>query len=349
MNFDPTKIRLSNHFLLSDFLGNHSVYSKGLINLLRDDDSALPLKMANGTALCEHILEPLLEQAGPMSISYGYITPDTSDDIVTYQDPQKPSHHRWDLGAAADVCIHEWINADAADDTKLTAPVALAHEIYASEYPYSRLITYSESPYLCIAVSAAEIKAAKPRHAFYENRYCGVAKAKPDYKSYPSASSKYRESERFRSAPMEHGWRGAGYPTYHGGGRRQYQHHRVSKYTMLSDWLFDLQSIAKGYKNIPALNNPNAMDSFARAGNVYDYLIQETKINRFSIIEAYLGAAHPNRDQRANWNRGEVEFVLAIPGEMAMEKFLNTTTIYNFPDIKTIVPTSHNTVRIILE
>lgn len=310
---DPTKVRLSPHFLLSDFLGNQSVYSRGFANMLDPYAEDLPLKMANARALCNEVLEPLLEQAGPMTVSYGYICPELSRRIVTYQDPGKPSHHRWDLGAAADVCVHEWTNHDPDDDTTKTAPITLAHEIHQSGYPYSRLISYSESPYLCIAVSAQEVRSGNIRKAFYENRYTGVARTKPHYKNLSAHSSKDKARQELERTGLPHGWRGAGHPTYHGGGRRQYHHIRTSKYTMLSDWLFDLKSISKGERNTPQLSNDDAWNAFCAAGDVYDALIELTGLNRINIISAYINPANSNYLEGNDWRNDNFTFRVSAP------------------------------------
>lgn len=311
ISLDPTTTRLSDSFLLSDFLGNHSAYTRGLPNMLAADDSELPLKMANAQALCRDFLEPFLQQAGPLSISYGYITPEMSDEIVHYQDSRKPSHHMWNLGAACDIVCHEWVNHDAQDDTAASSPVLLAHEIITSGYPFSRMITYAESPYLCMAVSAAEVAAGHARHAFYENRYVG--KKQPDYRTYSSSGAKRAAYDRLRREGMVHGWRGQGYPSYHGHGKRQYHHIRVSDYTMLSDWLFDLQSIANGAKNIPNVTDQTLMDAFYRAGDIYDDLIRSTGINRFSIIGAFVARSNPYFDSDNDWSKGRGYFLLTPP------------------------------------
>lgn len=330
MEFDPTEVRLSTHFLLSDFLGNHSVYSRGLANRLEPDDPELPLKMRNARALCEHILEPLLEQAGPFSISYGYIAPTVSDKIVTYQNPRKPSHHMWNLGAAVDICVHEWTNHDPEDDTEKTAPIALAHEIHAGDYPYSRLITYSESPYLCIAASAEEIAKGEVRKAFYENRYAGVAGVKPLYKSYATSQAKEKARQTLDDSGLTNGWRGIGYPSYHGGGRKQYHHHRISKYTMLSDWLFSLKSITNGTRNIPALNCEKTMSAFRAAGAAYDYMVEMSSISRFSIVMAYEARPLPGRGQDFNnWSTGDAFFHVEVPGDMNAEALVG---IFQYAD-----------------
>jgi hypothetical protein len=317
MEFDPTQVRLSENFLLSDFLGNHTAYTMGRSNILAPDDPQLPIKMANAKALCRNFLEPFLEQAGPLSISYGYITPQMSDEIVHYQDPRKPSHHQWNLGAACDFISHEWVNYEPDDDGLISSPIALAHEIDGAGYPYSRLITYSESPYICLAVSATEVQADRPRKAFYENRYVG--KKEPHYKSMATETARATSLADLKKNGLPHGWRGAGYPTHHGGGRRQMHHIRVSKYTMLSDWLFDLQSISNGAKNIPNIASQTVMDSFYKAGDLYDDILQICGISRMSIVAGFVSRSNPYFIKENDWTAGQGFFKLVPPASFTAD------------------------------
>jgi hypothetical protein len=311
---DPSTVRLSKHFLLSDFMSNHSVQTRGYRNLFPEPrDSGYGIRIANGIALCENALEPILAQHGPLSISYGYISPELSREIVHYQDPDKPSHHRWDLGAAADICVHSWVNGDPDDDTLTTAPIALAHQLDGEGIPYSRLISYSESPYLCLAVSAKELANARPRKAFYENRFAGQSKTKPSYFSRSTEAARARSLADLQAGALTHGWRGAGYPTYHGGGRRQAQHIRISKYTMLCDWLIDLQSIATGAKNIPNLSDQRLVDTFYAVGDAYDDIIDLCKVPRMSIIAGYVSPASPYFTRANDWRSGKATFSLVPP------------------------------------
>lgn len=321
---DPTKVRLSDHFLLSDFLGNHSIYTQGLANVFPDSShaDAHRTRIANGQALCAEALEPILARHGALSISYGFISPDVSRAVVGYQDPNKPSHHRWDLGAAADICVHGWVNCDPDDDTTHTAPIMLAHDISRMQVRYSRIITYSESPYICVAVSARELDEDKPRRAFYENRYTGQAKVKPDYRTMSTDTARHRNYELLRPCPngLAHGWRGAGYPTYHGGGRRQYQHIRVSKYSMLSDWLFDVQSIANGAKNMPQLRDPDLWAMFCAVGDMYDSILERTKVPRMSIVSGYVHPSNPFFDPANDWRTGTASFKLVPPAYLSADE-----------------------------
>lgn len=318
MNIDPRKYRLSPHFTLSDFLGNQSVYARGCGN--NTDFTEGDMRLENAKALCYEALEPLLAQFGPLSVSYGLISPELSKRIVTYMDPLKPSHHLWTLGAAADIICHDWIAGKYTTiqdlylpDTAIGSPIALAHAIDYLDIPYSRLITYSESPFLCLAVSAQEVVRDQPRKAFYENRYQGQARVKPEYLQYSTQSARSRALRMLQEQGLEHDWRGGGWPSYHGGGTRQLHHTRVSKYTMVSDFLFDLQSISNGAKNVPAMNLDAVQDSFAAAGLVYDWMIKALAVPRLSIVAGYVSHTNPYFDPANDWREGTIAFCVNLP------------------------------------
>ena len=136
---DPTKIRLSDSILLSDLLKCDSVMRYGYPNRYKETDTD---KLAEGVHLAKYLDEFNIIY-GPFSISYGYVSPELSQKIVKYQDPNKPSYHRWELGAAADLCFHDQLDK---------APIYTAHAIDSEYHHYSRMITYSESKWLCFAV-----------------------------------------------------------------------------------------------------------------------------------------------------------------------------------------------------
>jgi hypothetical protein len=266
---DPARTRLSDHFLLSDFLGCHSVYTKGFKNVFADSTGS---KIAEGKHLCESLLEGVLEEYGPISISYGYISPELSRRIVTYQNPDIPSYHRWDKGAAADIWIHA--------GTKQKAPIHLAHEIDET-YDYSRMITYSESPYICVATQKSE--GSSPRKAFYENRYVGKPKQKPEFIT-KSANFERRKKEA-EDIILVYPWEGAGYPTYHGGGFMQYQHRKISKFSVVSDFLYSSHAITEGIPN--AIDCKKKDKILRHAGKFYDKLLYAIDVPRISIVRGY--------------------------------------------------------------
>lgn len=281
---DPTRVRLSDRFLLSDLMGCNSVYSFGYRNLFDGDRN----KLAEGQALCEHVLEPLLEYSR-FSISYGYISPELSRRIVKYQDPDKPSYHRWDAGAACDVVLHERI--DPWDEPPIVSACWIDENL-----PVSRVITYSESPFICVASRVSEIDSGDHRRALYENRYMG--ERKPKYISYSdNPNTRRRQKEEIE---LPHGWRGAGYPTYHGGGIRQAQHVRTSKYTVLSDFLFAEEAVRQGYVNKPT---GRAIRKFRRAGEIYDALVDSLNVHRLSIVKGW-ESPEWSPDSPHNWTDG---------------------------------------------
>lgn len=320
---DPTATRLSPHFLLSDFMGCASVYSRGLANVF-DKHPGIDSRLSNAKALCEQVLEPLLALSGSFSISYGFISPEVSREIVTYQNPDIRSHHRWDLGAAADICIHrhvlQSIAKDARNDTG--APIAFALE-HMQEMPLSRLITYSESPYMCVAVSAQEVEKEEPRMAWYENRYTGKPKTKPDYRKYASEAARQRAYQRLDADGLDHPWVGKGYPTYHGGGRKQLQHIRTSKNTMAIDWLFDAEWVETGRKNLPALNNELVAEAFQLAGETYDQMLDLSGLPRLSIVSAYTSHQTKGYIKGRDWRGDVIEFEVAPPEYLSPEDLIN--------------------------
>lgn len=261
----PDSLRLSEHFLLSDFMGCNSVYAKGYANVFPEDVG----RLREGRTLAEKVLEPLLEYS-KLSITYGFISPELSKLIVKYQDPSKPSYHRWDSGAACDVILHDRIATEP--------PIASAFWM-DENLPVSRVITYSESPCICVASRAEEIAKGDPRRALYENRYVGVRK--PQYINYSSAPATRRRQKQ--EMELEHPWEGNGFPSYHGGGILQAQHIRTSKYTVLSDFLYSDRAVMEGYAN----PYDNHIEPFEQAGTLYDDLIEELGIKRLSIVRGY--------------------------------------------------------------
>jgi hypothetical protein len=266
---NPTTVRVSDTLMLSDLVGCDSAYRYGYANPVNWGRRSDHFKEAKKLGA---LLDDLHEEHGPFSVSYGYIHPDLSRKIVKYQDPNKPSYHRWDKGAAADVCFHDFEGA----------PVHLAHEI-DDHHDYSRLITYSESQWLCIATQACHRTQHK---ALYENRYVGTKK--PEYVRY--ADSEARRAIQKQTHALTHDWRGNGHPTYHGGGRRQYHHIRTGHYTVLSDFLYDAASVDRGVKNHPPLEGNKRYNEFdlalAKVASVIDQITHEFQ-SRFSIVRAY--------------------------------------------------------------
>ena len=280
---NPEEVRLSEHFLLSDLMGCHSCYVKGFTNVFQDDRKKT--KLGEGKCLAENVLERVVGES-PVSISYGYISLELARKIITYQSPEKPSYHQWNDGAAADVVMHR-IDADDVP------PIHFARAC-DEEFPMSRTITYSESPFICVATRKREVLAGKPRRAFYENQYEGKPKVKPRYITIPEDRESYFEKHALKAE-----WRGAGYPTYHGGGLRQTHHIRVGRYSMFSDFLYSTTALTVGHKNCPIPTEP-WVDKFSFVANVYAEILDALEINHLSIVRAF---EHPRwgSDVRHHW------------------------------------------------
>jgi len=300
---DPKFVKLSTNFRLSDFMGAHSVYAYGYAN---DYNSLTSRHISEAETLCETLLEPILAKFGPISVSYGYISPDLSRKIVKYQDPDKPSYHRWDAGAAADIVMHERVAENVP-------PIITAHEIDL-EMSYSRMITYSESPFICVATRHSEVSQGFGRRAFYENRYTGVTGAKPQFIT-KSKSQQSREEEYawLLSEGLPVDWRGAGYSTYHCGGARQLHDRRTSKYTVLTDFLYNTVAVRDGIANIPSLTAGNRK-IFEAAGALYDEILIGMAVPRISIVDGYIGHRLAERlPESPLWGYDRFSFTIAIP------------------------------------
>lgn len=278
---DPTTVRLSDSLLLSDMMGCHSVYANGLANKFMDDAD----KIRKGRALAE-TLEDLQEVYGPFHVCYGYISPELSRKIVKYQDPNKPSHHRWDLGAAADVQFTQWTGP----------PAHLACEIDQEVTDYSRMITYSESPWICLAVNPDE---KTPKRSFYENRYeqPGSKPRRIVYSTNPGARAV--TVDRTLATPLEN-WRGSGRPTYHLRGEPQYDHADPNS-TAISTFLYNKTKVHKGAHNRPPTGNTNKYIRFIHninAAGIVLAALEGVLGRRISVIRAYV---HDSEDD--DWTR----------------------------------------------
>ncbi len=319
----PTKTRLSPHFLLSDVMGCSSIYARGLPNVF-DKQPGIDVRLVNLRALCENALEPILATVGPVSVTYGFISPEVSRELVTYQDWRKPSHHRADLGAAVDIIPHQFVlQSSAKDSTNTTgAPIMFALE-HLSDLPLSRLITYSESPCICVAVSADEVETGTVRGAWYENRYQGQSGQKPRYLKYPSAIARERALAHLCECGLDHPWVGKGYPTYHGGGRKQLHHIRASRTTMVTDFLYDEEFMRLGVRNQPSMDNPLVKQAFEIAGKAYDYLLWATGLPRLSIVSGYTSHLSRGGIEGRDWRGDDISFEIVPPSYLTAEQFVD--------------------------
>lgn len=270
---DPTKHKVSDYLLLSDLMGCDSVYRYGYRNRISDNEQT-KLKEAQNLGETLDLLQD--SGLGPYAISYGHISDELSCNIVRYQDPKKPSYHRWELGAAADVWFPDAVEEDGA-------PIYVAHRIHRILESYARMITYAESPWICFATSL--IPDRTDNKAFYENRYI-PGERKPKFITY---SRKNREMQ-FKQVQVGPEWKGQGYPSYHGGGRKQYHHDYYGNYCHKGMFLYDKYLTHNGVKNLPPHTDKYLMHRWRKcavmAASAHSVLVECTG-HRVSILRAY--------------------------------------------------------------
>ena len=223
---DPSTVRLSESFLLSDFMGCHSVYEKVLSNPF-PTPVLFPEKYADMVSEGERLsrlLDYLQGALGPCSVTYGYLSTELGRILAR---PTNTPHY-WTDGAAADVVFHTQYRTGAS-------PIDIAADI-DSLTTFERLITYSESEAICIATNSVHSN-SPPREKLYENRYMGGSgKASVTHVKHAKCADR---QQRLRSINHSIPWRGRGWPSYHGRGKLQYQHIRLNEYVLLSDLLYD--------------------------------------------------------------------------------------------------------------
>jgi hypothetical protein len=287
---DPTKVRMSKTFMLSDFVGNYSTFHSGIRNPVYEDQAE---QIKEGKVLAEY-LDTLQSTLGVCRVSYGLIHPSHSEQTVKWKPGNLPSLHRWDDGACADVCfVHRdrFMGSLGHWDDCQDAPINTALWISREHPSFTRMITYSQSPWICIGVKTGE----NPRLRFYENRFIGEG-VKPEFIKHNGNAPVYLK--------LYHGWKGEGVPVK----RKQYQHVQVSATTYLSDYLYDKNKVHKGVSNLPPMNGNRAsfMRNLQRAGRILDR-VHEIFGSRVSIVKAY-DCDKPN-EFRDGFN---IEFIPAL-------------------------------------
>lgn len=112
-----TRIRLSEHFFMRDFLYSEIAVLNGFPNLPDDPDLAI----AAGTRLCEDLLEPLQARFGRLSIRSAYRSAEVNgfgnaNGFNCSTNEKNLAHHIWDrrdaegrMGATACIVVNRFI------------------------------------------------------------------------------------------------------------------------------------------------------------------------------------------------------------------------------------------------
>lgn len=153
----PQDVRLGQYFLLSDFVYSESATRNGVANLPPSFDCP---EVEGMRGLCQHVLDPLVNEFGPLSIAFGYISdklwefwngPQTSPPrrLHTFRPPQGG------CGGAVDVLVHSRPNPEQARE--------ILWWIKDNCSGVDRVILYPGSAILCVAWCAVS-----PRYHFKE-------------------------------------------------------------------------------------------------------------------------------------------------------------------------------------
>lgn len=278
-----SSVRLSKHFTLLDFLHGHTLYS-GHYPLHPNDIP--PGCIRTGQRLCEELLEPIIRMWGPISIANGFI-------------PRSLLSSRWTPhswypadGAAADIAVHDWVNAGYA-------PIKLVESMVMRALPYERLITYAGSEFICVSAG----RSPKNRGAVYENvRVPG--QASPRFIVH-SRGGKPPE------LPMEDrpDWRREeNEPIYHTMRQLRPQHLRVSRYFTALDFCRDEPAIEAGRAWVPRFATPSLVDACRCVGEVLDTIVRQ--VGRISIVR---GITRPDKGASHSWDGPELSVDFLLP------------------------------------
>ena len=138
----PQNIRVGKYFMLSDFLYSEQAVMKGIPNCPPLVDGGKEIESIKG--LCKAILDPVVDEFGCISITFGYTSPALAAKInfTPYLHNCCPvKAKRATIAAACDILVHS-----RADD-----PRSVLHWIRDSQMEYDRLILYPDSSIVCIA------------------------------------------------------------------------------------------------------------------------------------------------------------------------------------------------------
>ena len=137
----PQDVRIGKYFMLSDFLYSEAAVLRGIPNcpVRLDGDEVEGMK-----GLCQHILDPVIEQFGPVSITFAYCSPQlwktwyganaNMFDLHTFKPP------RGGVGGAVDILVHRY-----PTDPRPVLNWVRDHCVY------DRLILYPGSAVICVA------------------------------------------------------------------------------------------------------------------------------------------------------------------------------------------------------
>ena len=158
-------LRLSNHFLLLDFLYDQSTIDSvvycgdllaGRIQSIKEGSE----EFLEGRYFCDTILEPLVERHGPISIGAGLWFNDLPQAKKAHYNEDDMGPHKWKCvsGGAADIVVHSWVNQGGN-------PKYFPDTLPGSNIEYHRALKYDGSEFCCLASRSAgnKFKSGQPK------------------------------------------------------------------------------------------------------------------------------------------------------------------------------------------
>jgi hypothetical protein len=148
-------VRVSKYFLLSDFLYSDDACRFGIKNYPMFELPYTP-EIEGIKGLCNHILDPVVEEFGHTSITFAYCGTDLWRFWKGEKAKLEGNLHTFrpapgGIGGAADICVH------GQRDPRVVANWIKYH------CPYDRIILYPNSEILCVAWTERE-----PRYEYKE-------------------------------------------------------------------------------------------------------------------------------------------------------------------------------------
>lgn len=290
-------VRLSKHFVLMDFMHMRDVYTSRLPLPLETSMSVENLNC--GREMCVELLEPMIDQFGPSSVCAGF----TPQAIVERNGWLWPQPHRWteELGAAADLIFHDWVNRE-------WAPIYLCERVDKDQrLQWDRLITYCGSECMCIA-----FRGKRNRKALYENvRIPGQKYQFKSYGTYPGPRSK----RLTLPLPRRPDWRAApGELISYSTGPRPH-HQRVGLYFTVLDFCRSEVGLREGIPYVLPWYGPEnpQMDYCRMFASVLDPLV--ARFGQISVVKGLLAKSIAATDPVGSlhrWIEGvqQIEFLL---------------------------------------
>lgn len=285
-------MRLSTHFVMSDFLQSPALYNSRMSMTLAD---VTPEHKRNGMHLCA-LLEDLMVDHGPVSVAAGFCP----RRVLGNGHPDSSPHAWDDRKASADVSFHHWVN-------KGKAPIELVKRMDTT-YQFHRMITYAGSEFIC--VTAERKSGGAHRHAVFEN----LRQPGQPHKFIRWASSHSQWNFVRNTIPERPDWRRDEHERPSNSPELRSHHIRVGQFFTLLDFCRSPYAYESGKPwVIPPGHEPQT--AYARqAAEILDPLVQA--LGRVSVIRGLMPRSLADREETPEiwtWRSGVAAVEVLFP------------------------------------